>query len=110
MTTSESDEENKSHMSMDNWLSEKKVPCDRPGDDEDMAQAILMLARNRYVNGQTVVVDGGLLFGMVSATITSILLLIISRSQILTFISSPALAISAAIKGSHCNQRQPKEV
>lgn len=51
---------------MDNWLSEKKVPCDRPGDDEDMAQAILMLARNRYVNGQTVVVDGGLLFGMVS--------------------------------------------
>lgn len=53
-------------MSMDNWLSEKKVPCDRPGDDEDMAQAVLMLARNRYVNGQTVVVDGGLLFGMVS--------------------------------------------
>lgn len=66
MTTSESDSENKSHMSMDNWLSETKVPCDRPGDDEDMAQAILMLARNRYVNGQTVVVDGGLLFGMVS--------------------------------------------
>lgn len=55
-------------MSMDNWLSEKKVPCDRPGDDEDMAQAILMLARNRYVNGQTVVVDGGLLFGMVSTS------------------------------------------
>lgn len=66
MTTSESDSANKSHMSMDNWLSEKKVPCDRPGDDEDMAQAVLMLARNRYVNGQTVVVDGGLLFGMVS--------------------------------------------
>lgn len=66
MTTSESDEANKSHMSQDNWRSEKSVPCDRPGDDEDMAQGIMMLASNRYVNGQTLVIDGGLLFGMVS--------------------------------------------
>jgi len=64
MTTSESDENNKSHMSQEGWRKEKMVPADRHGSDEDMAQGVLMLATNRYVNGQTLVIDGGLLIEM----------------------------------------------
>lgn len=35
------------------------IPAGRPGKDEDMASAVLMLVSNQYVNGQTLVVDGG---------------------------------------------------
>ena len=66
MTTSQSDENNKSQMAQEGWRKEKMVPADRPGRDEDMAQAMLMLATDTYVNGQTIVVDGGLLIAMVS--------------------------------------------
>jgi len=64
MTTSESNELNKSHMDQEGWRKEKMVPADRPGRDEDIAQAVLLLASNKYVNGQTLVVDGGLLIEM----------------------------------------------
>jgi len=64
MTTSESNEENKSEMPQDGWRKDKMVPADRPGRDEDMAQAVLSLAVNKYINGQTLVVDGGLLIEM----------------------------------------------
>ncbi|KAJ6184754.1 hypothetical protein N7519_006055 [Penicillium mononematosum] len=37
----------------------KKVPAGRPGKDEDMASAVLFAVCNQYLNGQTVVVDGG---------------------------------------------------
>lgn len=53
-------------MSQDGWRKEKMVPADRHGRDEDIAQGVLMLATNRYVNGQTLVIDGGLLIEMVS--------------------------------------------
>ena len=35
------------------------MPAGRPGKEEDMASAILFAAANLYMNGQTVVVDGG---------------------------------------------------
>ena len=40
---------------------EDKVPARRPGNDRDMASAILFAATNQYLNGQTIVVDGGYL-------------------------------------------------
>lgn len=36
-----------------------KIPAQRPGKDEDMAQTVLFVATNQYLNGQRVVVDGG---------------------------------------------------
>ncbi|KAM4055777.1 short chain dehydrogenase [Hirsutella rhossiliensis] len=57
MTTGESDDVNKSHISKESF--EGKVPAARPGKDEDMASTVLFLAANQYLNGQTVVVDGG---------------------------------------------------
>lgn len=57
MTASESDEYQKSHVEKEKY--EKKVPAGRPGRDIDMAQAVLFLAVNQYMDGQTVTVDGG---------------------------------------------------
>ncbi|RFU79884.1 hypothetical protein TARUN_2319 [Trichoderma arundinaceum] len=57
MTAGESNEEQKSHLDKSKY--EGKTPAARPGKDEDMAQAILFLAGNQFVNGQRVVVDGG---------------------------------------------------
>lgn len=57
MTTGESDELQKSYIPAEKY--EKKVPAKRPGKDEDMASAILFASTNQYLNGQTVVVDGG---------------------------------------------------
>jgi len=65
MTTGGSDGgSNKSVMSDEDVSVEKKghaVPAGRVGRDEEMAMACLFLARNRYVNGEVVVVDGGVL-------------------------------------------------
>jgi NAD(P)-dependent dehydrogenase (short-subunit alcohol dehydrogenase family) len=44
---------------LDRGKYEEKVPARRPGKDEDMAQAVLFAVANQYLNGQTVVVDGG---------------------------------------------------
>lgn len=57
MTADESDEYQKSHIPKDKYAD--KVPASRPGRDVDMAQAVLMLAANQYLNGQTLAVDGG---------------------------------------------------
>ncbi|KAK0755592.1 hypothetical protein N5P37_011834 [Trichoderma harzianum] len=57
MTTEGSDEGQKSQLDKSEY--EGKIPANRPGKDEDMAQAVLFLAGNQYVNGQRVVVDGG---------------------------------------------------
>lgn len=54
----ESGENQKSFIPKEKY---EKVPAKRPGKDEDMAGAILFAATNQYLNGQTVVVDGGYL-------------------------------------------------
>jgi len=57
MTTEGSDEKQKSSIPKEKF--EGKVPAARPGKDEDIASAVLFAASNQYLNGQTVVVDGG---------------------------------------------------
>lgn len=57
MTHGESDENQKSFLEKEKF--EGKVPAARPGNDRDMAGAILFAATNQYFNGQNVVVDGG---------------------------------------------------
>ncbi|EAW11867.1 SDR family NAD(P)-dependent oxidoreductase [Aspergillus clavatus NRRL 1] len=57
MTAGESDEKQKSFIPREKY--EQKVPAARPGTDEDMASAVLFTATNQYLNGQTIVVDGG---------------------------------------------------
>ncbi|KAG6336480.1 hypothetical protein ID866_2594 [Astraeus odoratus] len=62
MTAGGSDEQNKSVLPSGKEFGEKKgIPANRPGSDEDIAQAALMLACNQYVYGQTIAVDGGYL-------------------------------------------------
>jgi len=62
MTAGDSGETQKSHIPKDKY--EDKTAAGRPGNDRDMASAILFVATNQYLNGQTVVVDGG--YGLVS--------------------------------------------
>ena len=59
MTANESGENQKSSIPKEKY--EDKVPARRPGNDRDMANAILFAATNQYLNGQTIVVDGGYL-------------------------------------------------
>ncbi len=62
MTTKESDERQKSHMPNETVMGKgHPVPAGRAGSDEEMAQACLFLAKNRYVNGEILAVDGGVL-------------------------------------------------
>jgi len=61
MTTKESGEDNKSELPDEKVKEKGHVPAQRPGSDEEMAQAVLFLARNMYVNGQVIAVDGGVL-------------------------------------------------
>jgi NAD(P)-dependent dehydrogenase (short-subunit alcohol dehydrogenase family) len=56
MTAGESGPDQKSHIEKEKYA---KVPAQRPGKDEDMAQAVLFFAANQYLNGQTLAVDGG---------------------------------------------------
>ncbi|CAG8429873.1 unnamed protein product [Penicillium salamii] len=57
MTAGESDELQKNFIPAEKY--EKKVPAARAGRDEDMASTVLFTVANQYLNGQTVVVDGG---------------------------------------------------
>jgi len=57
MTASDSDDKQKSHVPREKY--QDKVPARRPGEDRDMANAVLFAATNQYLNGQTVAVDGG---------------------------------------------------
>jgi len=57
MTAGESGENQKSHIPKDKYAD--KVPAKRPGKDKDMGAAVLFVASNQYLNGQTVTVDGG---------------------------------------------------
>ncbi len=56
MTAGESRSDQKSHIEKEKY---EKVPARRPGKDQDMAGAVLFVAANQYLNGQTVAVDGG---------------------------------------------------
>ncbi|CAI7585539.1 unnamed protein product [Penicillium glandicola] len=57
MTAGESDERQKSSIPVEKYR--EKIPAARPGRDEDMASAVLFAVCNQYLNGQTIVVDGG---------------------------------------------------
>ena len=57
MTADDSDEKQKSSIPKEEF--EGKVPANRPGKDEDMAQAVLFSVGCQYLNGVHVVVDGG---------------------------------------------------
>ncbi|KAF2639378.1 NAD(P)-binding protein [Massarina eburnea CBS 473.64] len=58
MTTQESGENQKSEMEKEH---KGGLPSGRPGNDRDMAAAILFAVSCQYLNGQTVAVDGGYL-------------------------------------------------
>lgn len=62
MTMQESDDRNKAHMP-DDKVKDKghEVPAGRAGSDEEMAMAVIFLARCGYVNGEVVKLDGGVL-------------------------------------------------
>ncbi|KAL2255257.1 hypothetical protein VTK26DRAFT_3737 [Humicola hyalothermophila] len=62
MTAGASDQWQKSHLDKEKY--EGKVPAGRPGRDVDMAQAVLGLVANQYIDGQTLVVDGGYALAM----------------------------------------------
>lgn len=58
MTTQESNDNQKSEMPKD---KKGGLPSGRPGNDRDMAAAILFAVSCQYLNGQTITVDGGYL-------------------------------------------------
>lgn len=58
MTTQESGEDQKSAMPKER---KGNLPSRRPGNDRDVAAAVLFAASCQYLNGQNVVVDGGYL-------------------------------------------------
>ncbi|KAJ5593465.1 hypothetical protein N7537_010369 [Penicillium hordei] len=57
MTAEGSDEKQKSKLPKERF--EGKVPAERPGKDEGMGNAVLFTVSNQYLNGQTILVDGG---------------------------------------------------
>lgn len=58
MTAGESGADQKSELPKDKYAH---LPSRRPGNDRDMANAILFAVTNQYLNGQTILVDGGYL-------------------------------------------------
>jgi NAD(P)-dependent dehydrogenase (short-subunit alcohol dehydrogenase family) len=61
MTTKESDGDQKSHMAQEKINEKGHVPAQRAGSDEEMAQGVIFLAKNKYVNGEIIAIDGGVL-------------------------------------------------
>lgn len=61
MTAKESDENQKSDLPDEKIQEKGHVPMQRAGSDEEMAQAVLFLTKNAYVNGAILAVDGGVL-------------------------------------------------
>jgi NAD(P)-dependent dehydrogenase (short-subunit alcohol dehydrogenase family) len=61
MTAKESDDRMKSQLPDEKIQEKGHVPMGRAGSDEEMAQAVLFLAKNTYVNGEILAIDGGVL-------------------------------------------------
>ncbi|KAI9829754.1 MAG: hypothetical protein M1819_005991 [Sarea resinae] len=61
MTTKESDDSQKSQLPAEKVQEKGHVPAERAGSDDEMAQAVLFLAKNAYVTGEVIAVDGGVL-------------------------------------------------
>lgn len=61
MTAQNSDDRQKSHMPDEKAQEKGHVPAMRGGRDEEIGMTVLFLAKNAYVNGQVVSVDGGVL-------------------------------------------------
>ncbi|KAJ4341926.1 hypothetical protein N0V95_007081 [Ascochyta clinopodiicola] len=61
MTAKESDDKQKSELPDEKIQEKGHVPQGRAGQDEEMAQAVLFLTKNAYVNGEIIAVDGGVL-------------------------------------------------
>ena len=59
--TKESNQHQKSHISQEKIDAKGHVPMGSAGSDEEMAQEILFLAKNNYVNGDIISIDGGVL-------------------------------------------------
>ncbi|KAF2964900.1 hypothetical protein GQX73_g8674 [Xylaria multiplex] len=61
MTAKESDERQKSHVREEKIQEKGHVPLERPGREIEMGMSVLYLAKNQYVNGEIIAVDGGVL-------------------------------------------------
>ncbi|KAI1253415.1 hypothetical protein MGN70_005623 [Eutypa lata] len=61
MTAKSSDDRQKSHVSPEKIQEKGHVPLQRPGREEEMGMTVLYLAKNQYVNGEIIAVDGGVL-------------------------------------------------
>lgn len=61
MTAQASDDRQKSHVPQEKIQDKGHVPAMRGGRDQEMGMTVLFLAKNSYVNGQIVAVDGGVL-------------------------------------------------
>lgn len=61
MTTNKSDENQKSDIPDEKIQEKGHVPAERAGEDAEMAQGIIFLAKNKYVNGEVIAIDGGVL-------------------------------------------------
>ncbi|KAI8632149.1 NAD(P)-binding protein [Xylariaceae sp. FL1651] len=61
MTAKESDDRQKSHVPEEKIQEKGHVPLERPGRETEMGMSVLYLAKNQYVNGEIIAVDGGVL-------------------------------------------------
>ncbi|KAG8167133.1 hypothetical protein KVR01_002822 [Diaporthe batatas] len=61
MTAKSSDDKQKSELPAEKVQEKGHVPAERGGRDEEMGMTLLYLARNGYVNGEIIAVDGGVL-------------------------------------------------
>ena len=61
MTAKSSDDRQKSEMPQEKIDQTGHVPIKRGGTDEEMGMTVLYLAKNMYVNGEIIAVDGGVL-------------------------------------------------
>lgn len=62
MTAKEaSDARQKSHVPPEKIQEKGHVPLMRPGRDQEIGMSVLYLAKNQYVNGEIIAVDGGVL-------------------------------------------------